>query len=105
MDALAAFRAYLEDALAAAVAAARADQALLIDGAVSAAGANAALVETIARAGPFGAGNPEPVVALPAHHGLCRSGRRGPCPRGFARRRPMLNAIAFRAAASRSARR
>jgi len=65
--ALAEFRAYLESELAEAVAAARADQALLIDGAVSAAGANAALVETIARAGPFGAGNPEPVVALPNH--------------------------------------
>src|SRR3954463_1476996 len=60
-DALAAFRAFLESELAEAVAIARADQALLIDGAVSAAGANPALVETIARAGPFGAGNPEPV--------------------------------------------
>jgi single-stranded-DNA-specific exonuclease len=65
--ALAEFRAYLERELAEGVTAARADQALLIDGAVSAAGANAALVETIARAGPFGAGNPEPVVALPNH--------------------------------------
>jgi single-stranded-DNA-specific exonuclease len=66
-DALAAFRAYLEEELAEAVAAARADQALLIDGAVSAAGANTELIATIARAGPFGAGNPEPVVALPSH--------------------------------------
>jgi single-stranded-DNA-specific exonuclease len=64
---LAPFRAYLESELAAAVAAARADRALLIDGAVSAAGANLALIETLARAGPFGAGNPEPVIALPAH--------------------------------------
>jgi single-stranded-DNA-specific exonuclease len=66
-DALAAFRGYLETELAAPVAAARADQALLIDGAVSAAGANSELIATIARAGPFGAGNPEPVVALPNH--------------------------------------
>jgi single-stranded-DNA-specific exonuclease len=65
--ALAEFRAYLESELADGVAAARADQALLIDGAVSAAGANAALIEMISRAGPFGAGNPEPVVALPNH--------------------------------------
>ncbi|MEX2036346.1 MAG: single-stranded-DNA-specific exonuclease RecJ, partial [Xanthobacteraceae bacterium] len=64
---LAPFRAYLESELAAAVAAARADRALLVDGAVSAAGANLALIETLARAGPFGAGNPEPVIALPAH--------------------------------------
>jgi single-stranded-DNA-specific exonuclease len=65
--ALAEFRAYLESELAEGVTAARADQALLIDGAVSAAGANTALVEMISRAGPFGAGNPEPVVALPNH--------------------------------------
>jgi single-stranded-DNA-specific exonuclease len=66
-DALAAFRAYLEAELADAVAVARADQALLIDGAVSAAGANAELIASLDRAGPFGAGNPEPVVALPNH--------------------------------------
>jgi single-stranded-DNA-specific exonuclease len=66
-DALAEFRAYLERELVESVTASRADQALLIDGAVSASGANAALVETIAKAGPFGAGNPEPVVALPHH--------------------------------------
>ena len=53
-DTLSAFRAYLEDAL-------------LIDGAVTAAAANDDIVATIARAGPFGAGNPEPVIALPAH--------------------------------------
>ena len=66
-DALAAFRAYLESELAAAVTAARADRGLLIDGAVSAAGANLELIATLSRAGPFGAGNPEPVVALPNH--------------------------------------
>jgi len=65
--ALAPFRAYLEGELAEAVNAARADQSLLIDGAVSATGANIDLIATLARAGPFGAGNPEPVVALPAH--------------------------------------
>jgi len=66
-DALAAFRAFLEEQLASAVDAARADDALLIDGAVTAAGANAALIAAMAQAGPFGAGNPEPVIALPAH--------------------------------------
>jgi len=66
-EALTPFRAYLEGELAEAVTAARADQSLLIDGAVSAAGANAEMIATIAGAGPFGAGNPEPVVALPAH--------------------------------------
>ena len=66
-DALGAFRAFLENALAADVEAARRDTALKIDGAVSAGGADLALCETLARAGPFGAGNPEPVLALPAH--------------------------------------
>ena len=65
--ALAEFRAYLESELAASVAAARADQALLIDGAVSAGGANVEFISTLSRAGPFGAGNAEPVIALPSH--------------------------------------
>ena len=64
---LAAFRAYLETELGPAVEAARRDDALLIDGALSAAAAQAELCATIARAGPFGAGNPEPVFALPGH--------------------------------------
>jgi single-stranded-DNA-specific exonuclease len=98
--ALAEFRAYLESELAEAVTTARADQALLIDGAVSAAGANAALVETIARAGPFGAGNPEPVVALPNHIVAYAD----PVGQDHVRVRlrsgdgTMLNAIAFRSA-------
>src|SRR4029077_5408655 len=66
-DTLSAFRAYLEDALASSVEAARREDALLIDGALTAAAANDVVVATIARAGPFGAGNPEPVIALPAH--------------------------------------
>src|SRR3954470_19450328 len=64
---LGAFRAYLESELAASVEVARSDQALLVDGAVSASGANLALIATLSRAGPYGAGNPEPVVALPNH--------------------------------------
>ena len=97
--AIAEFRAYLEIELAESVAAARADQALLIDGAVSAAGANVALVEMLARAGPFGAGNPEPVVALPNHTVAYAD----PVGQAHVRVRfragdgSMLNAIAFRA--------
>lgn len=97
--AIAEFRAYLESELAESVAAARADQALLIDGAVSAAGANVALVEMLARAGPFGAGNPEPVVALPNHTVAYAD----PVGQAHVRVRfrsgdgSMLNAIAFRA--------
>jgi single-stranded-DNA-specific exonuclease len=66
-EGLAAFRAYLEDTLAGDVEAARLDRSLLIDGAVSAAGADAALIATLGRAGPFGSSNPEPVIALPSH--------------------------------------
>jgi len=66
-EALGSFRAFLESALASAVAAARREDALLIDGAVAAAAASNDTVATIARAGPFGAGNAEPVIALPAH--------------------------------------
>ncbi|HXW39804.1 MAG TPA: single-stranded-DNA-specific exonuclease RecJ [Xanthobacteraceae bacterium] len=65
--ALAPLRAFLEATLAPDVAAARRAHGLLIDGAVSAAAADAALVALIERAGPFGSGNPEPVIALPAH--------------------------------------
>jgi single-stranded-DNA-specific exonuclease len=67
-DRLAAFRAFLEDSLRDTVAAARQDRSLSIDGAVSAGGATVELVSLINRAGPFGAGNPEPVFALPAHY-------------------------------------
>ncbi len=66
-DALAPLRAFLEATLGADVAAARRANGLLIDGAVSAAGANAELVALLERAGPFGSGNPEPTIALPAH--------------------------------------
>src|SRR5215468_3356312 len=66
-DRLAPFRAFLEGELAAAVEAGRRDRALLIDGAVTAAAAGPAFHAMIARAGPYGAGNPEPVFALPSH--------------------------------------
>jgi single-stranded-DNA-specific exonuclease len=66
-EALSSFRGYLEDALASAVETSRREDALMIDGAVTAAAATGEMVATIARAGPFGAGNPEPMIALPAH--------------------------------------
>jgi single-stranded-DNA-specific exonuclease len=65
--ALAELRAFLEQSLAADVEAARRTSGLMIDGAVSAAAADADLVAMLGRAGPFGSGNPEPVIALPAH--------------------------------------
>jgi single-stranded-DNA-specific exonuclease len=66
-SALAPLRAFLEANLGADVEAARRSSGLMIDGAVTAAAANADLVTMIARAGPFGSGNPEPVIALPSH--------------------------------------
>jgi single-stranded-DNA-specific exonuclease len=66
-DRLGHFRAFLEERLGAAVADARAGAGLAIDSAVTAAAATPALVHGIERAGPYGAGNPEPVFALPRH--------------------------------------
>lgn len=66
-DRLAEFRAYLEERLAADVAKARHVDELFIDGAVSARAVTTDFVATLNRAGPFGTGNPEPVIALPSH--------------------------------------
>jgi len=99
-SALAPFRAFLEETLAADVDVARRDSALLIDAAMTATSATPEFHASIASAGPFGSGNPEPVVALPAHAVVyaeqvgqahvrvrLKSGEGAP-----------LNAIAFRAA-------
>jgi len=64
---LAEFRAYMESALAHDVAQSRHVNELFIDGAISARGATPEFAATLNRAGPFGSGNPEPVVALPSH--------------------------------------
>jgi single-stranded-DNA-specific exonuclease len=65
--ALAPFRAFLEERLARDVETARQDNALLIDAAMTATAATSEFHATIANAGPFGAGNPEPIIALPSH--------------------------------------
>lgn len=99
-DALAAFRAFLEDVLGEAVEAARRDDALLIDGAVSAAAANVELYNTLAQAGPFGAGNAEPVFALPNHSIAFADvvGGKHVRVRLRAANGAMINAISFRSA-------
>ncbi len=66
-EAVDAFRAFLAEALGAEIVAARRDRSLRIDGTITARAATAELVAQLDRAGPYGAGNPEPVVALPAH--------------------------------------
>jgi single-stranded-DNA-specific exonuclease len=99
-EGLGVFRAFLEQALASEVAAARRDDALLIDGAISAAGASRELVSVVARAGPFGAGNAEPVFALP-HHTVAYAEEVGQAHVRVRLRSgdgAMVNGIAFRAA-------
>jgi single-stranded-DNA-specific exonuclease len=64
---LGALRAYLEEQLRDAVEAARSLDHLAIDGAITAGAATGELCALIERAGPYGAGNPEPVFALAAH--------------------------------------
>jgi single-stranded-DNA-specific exonuclease len=61
------FRAHLLERLAESVTAARAASALEIDAALTTRGATVELVTEIERAGPFGAGNPAPVIAFPSH--------------------------------------
>jgi single-stranded-DNA-specific exonuclease len=99
-DKLAAFRAYLEETLAESVEAARLEDSLLIDGAVTAAGASVAMLTDVARAGPFGAGQPDPVFALPSHTIAYAEevGQAHVRVRLRAGDGTMINAIAFRAA-------
>jgi single-stranded-DNA-specific exonuclease len=99
-DKLAPFRAYLEEALHAPVEAARREDSLLIDGAVTAGGANVAMLTDIARAGPFGAGHSEPIFALPGHTIAYAEevGQAHVRARLRAGDGTMLNAIAFRSA-------
>ncbi len=64
---LPAFRDFLEERLGAAIAAWRADASLKIDAVLTAAGATADIVHLVEKAGPFGSGNPEPVIVVPGH--------------------------------------
>jgi single-stranded-DNA-specific exonuclease len=94
------FRKFVEGQFSGTGAALVAANDLYLDAVSSPAGANVALVQEIAAAGPFGAGNPEPLLALPdvrvafadivgkAHVKLRLGGGDG----------AMLDAIAFRAA-------
>lgn len=61
------FQSFLEETLAEPVARARAGAGLSVDGLLTASACAPALVEEIEKAGPYGAGNPEPVFVLPDH--------------------------------------
>lgn len=95
---LAEFRAYMENALADSVAKSRNADELFIDGAVTARALTPEFVKTLERAGPFGAGNAEPLIALPAHQ-LVHADEVGQAHlrlRFKAGDGAMVNAIAFR---------
>src|SRR5690606_30566850 len=64
---LAAFRAFLDERLGETIARSRAVVTLPIDAALTARGAQPELVRDIDRAGPFGAGNVQPLFAFPSH--------------------------------------
>ncbi|MCW5714071.1 MAG: single-stranded-DNA-specific exonuclease RecJ [Bauldia sp.] len=68
MDRLPEFEAFLTEALQRQVVdAAETERALVVDAALSADGATLETIAELERAGPFGAGHPEPVLAFPAH--------------------------------------
>lgn len=62
-----AFSQFLRDRLSPAVTAASREDVLRIDGVLTAGGLQTQMFDDIARAGPFGAGNSEPLFALPGH--------------------------------------
>jgi single-stranded-DNA-specific exonuclease len=64
---LGAFRAFLEERAADEVTRLREADALRIDAALAADGANLSLVDMLEHAGPYGAGHPAPMLALPHH--------------------------------------
>ncbi|WP_292527980.1 single-stranded-DNA-specific exonuclease RecJ [Methylocystis sp.] len=63
-DRLGDFRAFLNDALEAAVEAARRDDALVVDASLTGRGVSLQLLRRVERAGPFGQCNPEPLFVL-----------------------------------------
>ncbi|SEP97736.1 single-stranded-DNA-specific exonuclease [Faunimonas pinastri] len=93
-------QAFLEERLAGQVEEGRRDRSLLIDSAISDAGAHVDFIQSLEKVGPFGSGHPSPIFALPAHRlnyvevvgsghvRLTVSGGQG----------PGLKAMAFRAA-------
>ncbi|TLG71577.1 single-stranded-DNA-specific exonuclease RecJ [Methylocystis sp. B8] len=96
------FRAYLNDALEAAVEAARLEDALFLDATLAGRGVCLDLLRRVERAGPFGQGNPEPVFALPEQQVAFAQTVGADHVRARLRSRDgaMVDAIAFRAAHS-----
>jgi single-stranded-DNA-specific exonuclease len=61
------FLAFLSERLGASIDMTRACSALMIDAMTTASGASTELITALERAGPYGAGSPEPIVVLGAH--------------------------------------
>ena len=101
-DQLEDLRVYLQGALAAEADALSAEDVLKIDGALTAGAARIDLIGAIERAGPYGSGHPEPVIALPAHRlTFCEATAQGHLRLGLAGPDDTkLQGIAFRAADS-----
>jgi single-stranded-DNA-specific exonuclease len=97
---LAELRAHLEAALLAPVEEARRDDGLEIDAALAAAAATPAMLQAVDAAGPYGAGNPEPLFALPRHRveGVTRVGADHLRFRAVAADGQAIDGIAFRTA-------
>jgi single-stranded-DNA-specific exonuclease len=97
---LPAFAAFVAERLAESVGDARRVDGLSIDAALTAGGARPALITALERAGPFGAGCPEPVFAFPNHRVVdaMEVGTGHVRTRLRAGDGTMLSAIAFRAA-------
>ncbi|MCB9993701.1 MAG: single-stranded-DNA-specific exonuclease RecJ [Hyphomicrobiaceae bacterium] len=97
------FKAFLSERLEVDVAKARDNAAVHVDAALTARAASVEFIDEVQRAGPFGAGNPNPLFAFPAHRikgaAIVGAGGHVRCslvsPDGA-----RLSAIAFRAASS-----
>lgn len=92
-------RVYLEEALRAASETLTGRHVLKVDGAMTATGATASLVQILDRAGPFGAGHPQPTLVFPAHRiTYCETTEQGHVRLSLAGpNETKLPAIAFRA--------
>ena len=66
-DRLGELRAFFEQHMRDPVGIAQGNDSIKVDGALTAGGANPGLVKLLERAGPFGAGNPQPLFVFPAH--------------------------------------
>ena len=99
-DRLGDLRAFFDEKAGSAVTSILENETLPVDGALSARGANLAMIGELEKAGPYGSGNPEPLFVLPNHRIASSAivGNGHLKLRLQAEDRSQLEAIAFRAA-------